>query len=126
MEIAALLKNAGEIDNAYRCFIISKNFSYDINKTKIFFISPDEIDVNFINATNDFNLNERCTSNHSMHDTNQTNNSCVIIDLSPEWSYCEVCSCTYQFFPVFKYENLNIFSNAYLSHFSIRRVVQNY
>ncbi len=51
-----------------------------------------EIDVNFMNTPNEFNSNERCTSNHSMNDTSLSDTPYGIIELAPEWSYCEVSS----------------------------------
>lgn len=51
-----------------------------------------EIDVNYTNITNEFCSNERTISTHSVLDCHHVETACAIVELAPEWSYCEVQS----------------------------------
>lgn len=49
-----------------------------------------EVDISFMNASPEFSSSERSASNQSVQDSRQNDAPCGIIDLAPEWSYCEV------------------------------------
>lgn len=52
----------------------------------------EDVDVNFLNTSNEFSGGDRSASSHSVHEVAQAEPPCMIMDFAPEWSYCEVSS----------------------------------